>query len=264
MHKRPSSVHPEICLSDEAQRAYQTLNGRVRLFAVEGRVPRGIQALREFKSALRARRLDEEALLSARLSLRKNGEPINGGRPPAPDQSMAFLLLRLVLGLGDIASAFVRKLGKKPTVKADHIDLIGYFEQPPPGQPHHSEPGNRRTRAAQVCVDCACCHDRNLRTAALLFGMSLRVPARTFQPAPWLEDEQTCHRSSTSHHLGTTRMSDDPQRGVVDRECRVQAWTTLCGRQPLSDGGGHFLLPIVASACVLPSTCGRASNLRPS
>ena len=23
------------------------------------------------------------------------------------------------------------------------------------------------------------------------------------------------------HHIGTTRMADDPQRGVVDRDCRV-------------------------------------------
>ena len=95
----------EICLSDEAQRAYRTLNGRVRLFAVEGPVPKGIQALREFKSALRARKLDENALLAAKLSLRKNGEPVNGGRPAAPDQSMARLTLRVALGVGDIAKA---------------------------------------------------------------------------------------------------------------------------------------------------------------
>ena len=30
-----------------------------------------------------------------------------------------------------------------------------------------------------------------------------------------------------SHHIGTTRMADDPQRGVVDRHCRVHAVDNL-------------------------------------
>ena len=30
-----------------------------------------------------------------------------------------------------------------------------------------------------------------------------------------------------SHHLGTTRMSDDPSRGVVDSNCRVHGMSNL-------------------------------------
>jgi choline dehydrogenase-like flavoprotein len=29
------------------------------------------------------------------------------------------------------------------------------------------------------------------------------------------------------HHMGTTRMSDDPKRGVVDRHCRVHGMENL-------------------------------------
>jgi len=247
LHKTPTSVHPEICLSEEAQRAYRTLNARVRLFAVEGRVPKGIQALREFKSALRARRRDENALLSERLSLRKNGEPVNGGRPPPPDQSMAYLLLRLALGVGDIAKAFVRKLRKMPTVEVDHIDLVGYFEQAP-----HADSrimlgadtdmlGQRR-----VCVDWRLLpiDHHTYRTAAMLFGNELaRASGGRFQPEPWLEDEQSVPRVfGTSHHLGTTRMADDPKQGVVDRECRVHGVDNLyvAGSSVFPTGGWAF------------------------
>ena len=247
LHKTPTSVHPEICLSDEAQRAYRTLNGRVRLFAVEGPVPKGIQALREFKSALRARKLDENALLAAKLSLRKNGEPVNGGRPAAPDQSMARLTLRVALGVGDIAKAALRKLGKKPTVKADHIDLIGYFEQAPHADSritlgHETDQLGQR----KVCIDWRLLPiDRHTyRTAALLFGTELaRASNGRFQPEPWLEDEQSVPQVyGTSHHLGTTRMSDDPHQGVVDRECRVHGVENLyvAGSSVFPTGGWAF------------------------
>jgi choline dehydrogenase-like flavoprotein len=29
------------------------------------------------------------------------------------------------------------------------------------------------------------------------------------------------HYTDASHHIGTTRMSDDPRTGVVDKDCRV-------------------------------------------
>ena len=247
LHKTPTSVHPEICLSDDAQRAYRTLNGRVRLFAVEGPVPKGLQALREFKSALRTRKLDENALLSAKLSLRKNGELVNGGRPTTPDQNMAKLTLRIVLGIGDIAKAAVRKLGNKPAVKADHIDLIGYFEQAP-------HPDSRITLGQEtdklgqrkVCMDWRLLPiDRHTyRTAALLFGTELAKASNgTFKLEPWLEDEQAVPQVyGTSHHLGTTRMSNDPQHGVVDRECRVHGMENLyvAGSSVFPTGGWAF------------------------
>jgi choline dehydrogenase-like flavoprotein len=33
--------------------------------------------------------------------------------------------------------------------------------------------------------------------------------------------------TDASHHIGTTRMSDDPKRGVVDRHCKVHGVANL-------------------------------------
>ncbi|MEO6517768.1 MAG: GMC oxidoreductase [Pseudoxanthomonas sp.] len=247
LHKTPTSVHPEICLSEMAQSAFHTLNCRVRLFAVEGPVPNGIQAMRELKSALRARKRDENAVLAERLSLRKNGEPVNGGRPPPPDQHIALLLLRIALGITDIAVACVRKLGNKPTVAADHIDLIGYFEQAP-------HPDSRITLGQdtdvlgqrKVCVDWRLqpIDHHTYRTAALLFGSELaRVSEGRFDPEPWIANEHSEPLVyGTSHHLGTTRMADDPQQGVVDRQCRVHGVDNLyvAGSSVFPTGGWAF------------------------
>ena len=35
------------------------------------------------------------------------------------------------------------------------------------------------------------------------------------------------HYTDASHHMGTTRMSDDPRAGVVDRDCRVHGVRNL-------------------------------------
>lgn len=240
--------HPEICLSDEAQRVHRILNGRVRPFAVEGPLPNGIRALREFKAALRARGKDESAVLAERLSLRKNGEPVDGGRPPAPEEGLARLGLRVLLGAGDIAKAFVRRRANKPTVKSDHVDLVGYFEQVP-NPDSRITLGEERDALGQkkVCVDWRLTPlDRHTyRTAATLFGNELaRACSGTFKLEPWLEDDDAAVPMvyGTSHHLGTTRMADDPRQGVVDRECKVHGIDNLyvAGSSVFPTGGWAF------------------------
>jgi len=46
----------------------------------------------------------------------------------------------------------------------------------------------------------------------------------------------------TAHHLGTTRMSDDPSHGVVDRQCRVHGIDNLhiAGSSVFPTGGWAF------------------------
>ena len=41
------------------------------------------------------------------------------------------------------------------------------------------------------------------------------------------------------HHMGTTRMSDDPKQGVVDRDCRVHGMSNLyvAGSSVFTTGG---------------------------
>lgn len=243
---------PEICLTDEVQKQHQILNGRVRPFAVEGPVPKGIQALRELKVILRARRQknDENQILNSRvsLSLLKNGEPQGAINTPPPNEGVIRLGLRIGLGIGDIARAFVNKLAKKPTVKSDHVDLVGYFEQEPNSNSRImlsdelDALGQRK-----VCIDwqLTALDRHTYRTAAKLFGAELAKACNgRFQMEPWLQEDDSAAPQvyGTAHHLGTTRMSGDPKLGVVDRNCRVHGLDNLyiAGSSIFPTGGWAF------------------------
>jgi choline dehydrogenase-like flavoprotein len=243
------SSFPEICLSEEAQRAHRILSGRVRPFAIEGPVPKGIRALRELKSTLRARKVDESDTLASRLSARKNGEPQSAVRAAAAGKDgIVRQAMRVGLGIGDIARAFGRKLAKKPTVKADHVALVGYFEQEP-NPDSRITLGDERDALGQqkVCVDWRLTplDHHTYRTAAMLFGTELAGKCNgRFQLEPWLEQdgEAVPQVYGTSHHLGTTRMADDPGQGVVDRECKVHGIDNLyvAGSSVFPTGGWAF------------------------
>lgn len=231
--KGPLSTFPEICISEEAQRAHRILNCRVRPFALETTPPKGISALRELRAELRARRRDENSRVAVRLSTRRNGEPVNGALG-APRKDIARLALRVGLGIGDLARAFARKLASKPTVDHDRVALVGYFEQEPNPESRVLL-GDERDALGQrkVCVDWRLTPlDRHTyRTAAGLFGNELaRACNGRFEPEPWLaanDDEAPPRVYGTSHHIGTTRMAADPRQGVVDLECRVHGIDNL-------------------------------------
>jgi choline dehydrogenase-like flavoprotein len=246
--KGPAPVFPEIGLSDRAQRAHRLLSGRVHPFPVEADVPKGIRALRDFRAALRPASRDENAELEARLcAAMKNGPSSADSAKPA-SQGVARLALQVGLGAGDIAKAFARKLTDKATVKSNHVELIGYFEQAP-------NPQSRITLETEVdalglrktCVDwqLTALDKHTYRTAATLFGTELaQACGGRFEPAAWVggsgEDMPEVH--GTAHHLGTTRMSDDPRQGVVDRHCRVHGIDNLhiAGSSVFPTGGWAF------------------------
>ncbi|MGH8073933.1 MAG: GMC family oxidoreductase, partial [Lysobacter sp.] len=246
--KGPLPSHPEICLAEEAQQEHRILNARLRPFAVEGSVPKGIQALRGLKAARRAKTRDWELSLKERLCIRHNGEPqyIREAAPPA--ESTARLAMHLGLGVGDLAWAVGRKLAGKPAVKTGHVDVVGYFEQAP-------NPESRITLGSEtdalglrrVCVDWRLnsLDMRTYRVAARLFGDELaRVCNGRFELEPWLrtDDNPTPEVFGTSHHMGTTRMSDDPASGVVDRNCKVHGVDNLhvAGSSVFPAGGWAF------------------------
>ena len=248
--------HPEICLSGQAQRDHGILAARVRAFAVEETVPTGIQALREFRAALKAQPKDESAALAERLCTRTNGEQTIFRA--APSQGLPRLAMRAALGSADIVAALMRKLSKRSTVASTRVDLIGFFEQAP-------NPDSRITLGSEldalkqrkVCVDWRLTEldARTHRIAAALFGEHLaKACDGVFQMEPWLEEEGAALPSplaGTAHHLGTTRMDDDPRRGVVDRHCRVHGVDNLhvAGSSVFPVGGWAFpTLTIVALA----------------
>jgi choline dehydrogenase-like flavoprotein len=74
------------------------------------------------------------------------------------------------------------------------------------------------------------------------------------QPLPWLQNVSPMsgdELSGTYHHIGTTRMSEDPRRGVVDAQCRVHGTHNVyvAGCSVFSTGGhANPTLSIVALA----------------
>ncbi len=68
---------------------------------------------------------------------------------------------------------------------------------------------------------------RTIRTLAKSIGKELgRLGAGRLQLEEWLRDEKddttwTEYVVGVYHHIGTTRMADDPSRGVVDADCRL-------------------------------------------
>ena len=60
---------------------------------------------------------------------------------------------------------------------------------------------------------------------------------------PWLNQEDaewTQHITDQFHHIGTTRMHNSPQLGVVDRNCRVHGISNLyIGSSSVFPTSGH-------------------------
>jgi choline dehydrogenase-like flavoprotein len=72
-----------------------------------------------------------------------------------------------------------------------------------------------------------------LRAAAVEMGRALaRHDVGRMRLDPWVTDASinvpiTEQQSGSSHHMCTTRMSDDPKTGVIDRDCRVHGIENL-------------------------------------
>jgi choline dehydrogenase-like flavoprotein len=84
---------------------------------------------------------------------------------------------------------------------------------------------------------------RTVRIAATTIAAELgRLGAARVQLKEWLLSEEVTwphDLTGSNHHLGTTRMADDPQRGVVDRDGRVFGCDNLyiAGSSVFATGG---------------------------
>lgn len=240
-------LYTEIGLSPRAQRAQRMLNGRMRPFAVEAPLPGGVHALRGLRAALRKPVMDEGRELMNQLQQAMLHRRMPDGTAAVPSDNIATLLLRAGLGIGDIARAWVRKRADQPTVPTSHIELLGYFEQAP-------NPLSRVTlgddvdalgqRKARVDWQFTTLDRHTFRAAAAVFGEEIaRVCKGRFEPNPWLvDDTRPAQVNGTAHHMGTTRMADDPREGVVDKHCRVHGIDNLhvAGSSVFPTGGWAF------------------------
>lgn len=80
-----------------------------------------------------------------------------------------------------------------------------------------------------------------------------------------IDDEPDVQYTDASHHMGTTRMSDDESRGVVDRDCRVHGLANLyvCGSSVFPTVGyANPTLTIVALTLRLADHLRNGNSLR--
>ena len=235
----------EIGLTFEAQRRHRSLNARVHPFAVEGQVPRGIRALRDVRAALRSpRRQDEATLLEARLCAALQNGP--DSTMVTVQQSLALSTVRLALHLGDVMKAVAQKVADRPTVRSDRVDLVGFFEQAPQRDSRvtlgedRDALGLRRVRVEWRVNDL----DRHTwHTTTVLAGERLAAACGgRFEPAAWTRGEAAPEVHGTAHHIGTTRMAEDPSQGVVDANGKVHGMANLhvAGSSVFPTGGWAF------------------------
>lgn len=239
-------VASEIGLSLEAQREHRTLNARVHPFAVEGAVPRGIRALRDVRAALRPPTRDEATLLEARLSAALQNGP-GGAAAMVMPQNLAISAMRLGLHIGDVIRAVAMKVGDKPTVSSDRVELVGFFEQAPNRDSRvmlddtRDALGLRRVRVDWRLTDL----DRHThRMLGALTGHRLaQACAGRYDAAAWTADPDAFSEvHGTAHHMGTTRMAEDATQGVVDTQGKVHGMANLhiAGSSVFPTGGWAF------------------------
>lgn len=259
-------LYPEISLSDAAQRRLGLLNGRARPFAVQGHTPAGVQALRDlrasFRNGVETAQCGVEADVLAALT---RDMPVRAQAALPGSVPRRRLALQIGLHPGDIARAAARRMRGRPAVRSERVDVMTYFEQAP-------NPDSRITlgeqrdafgqRTVQVDWRLTALDMASYRATATLIGDQFaRSCNARFEPAPWVVDEAVPPQlHSTAHHIGTTRMAERPEQGVVDRHCRVHGIDNLhvAGSSVFPTGGWAFpTFTIVALALRL------ADRLRP-
>ena len=200
-------IYPTLCLSEKVQERMRLLNARCRLVNREAEpVADGIVALRRLLDHIKHRRIKGDVFRQFR---------------------------RIGADLGHVTTATRRRL-RGQNVTAMRLDLDGVFEQAP-------NPDSRITLSDEL--------DSLGQPRAKLDWRFIELDWQTFRglahhfdaqlrhlglghlvTAEWLlssQPELNSQVRGVAHHLGTTRMSEDPRRGVVDRNCRVHGIDNL-------------------------------------
>jgi choline dehydrogenase-like flavoprotein len=220
----------EPCLSPKVQEKECLLSARVRPqdYENEETLPDGVKAVREFKAGL------------------------HDGKFPG---GLASVVWRMAGDLGDVLPGIYRRVRGDEVVPLHHIVLEGFFEQAPNRDSRISLAESRDALGQRRCrLDWQLTEldTRTYRMTADIFAAELaRLGLGRVRLDPWLEANTPPPLAGAHHHLGTTRMSNDPLRGVVDANCRVHEIENLyiAGSSVFPTGGCTFpTLTIVALA----------------
>jgi choline dehydrogenase-like flavoprotein len=168
-----------------------------------------------------------KAMIDVASSLKKTGK--------LPDHLWT-KLWHVLSDLDDVAVGAYRYFVKKeePLGKPTLVRIAGISEQAPNPQSRVSlsdekdRLGLNRPRLDWRLTDL---DKRGLSLLPRLLGMELgRLNLGRVRLADWLQGngfEAAKGLGGGPHHMGTTRMSDDPKRGVVDRNCRIHGNANL-------------------------------------
>lgn len=204
---RKLPIYPILCLSEQAQEQTRLLNVRCRLVARETEpVPDGVAAFREVIACARDRQI------------------------PA---GLARQLKRIGGDFRHVVAAGARRLAGRDVV-ATRLDLDGVFEQAPNPDSRitlsadRDALGQRRARLDWRFTELDWRTYRGLANHVDTELRHLRIGH--LEIADWIlsrQPERDAKLGGVAHHMGTTRMSDDPSTGVVDRDCRVHGMENL-------------------------------------
>ena len=196
----------EISLSRDVQEKERLLNGRLRPQDYEEPPPDGIVAFRRLRS------------------------DVHDGHFPG---DLAKDVWRMAADIEDLVPGIYRRLLGKPVIKSHRIDFEGFFEQAPNPESRIGLAdtldalGQRRVRLDWRLTELDI---RTYRAAADIFAAELaRLELGRVQLDPWLRPgvNVTPEVWGMAHHLGTTRMAEDPRNGVVDSDCKVHGIDNL-------------------------------------
>ncbi len=204
-----------LALSPALQEARQCLNAVARPIPV---VPRdGTQALRELRSHLKRGRLPPEL---TRLEQRQwLGQRLGAvARDP----------------VGIVANLIRHAAGRSKRFRFDSVRLQVRIEQEPNPDSRVTLAGTTDAfgqRQAHVHWSLTERDKHTMRVAAEVFDAELRrLGLGKLEMAAWLGADRRGwppDMAGGHHHMGTTRMADDPRTGVVDADCRAHSLDNL-------------------------------------
>lgn len=219
----PKHLMPQaLYFAPQIERREKTLQALARFVDREaGPIPDGIVAVRQLEAAFAARTI-----------------------PP----NFAELIERIVLDADDVIRGIYRREMDGDAVPNNYIEFEAQFEQAPNPESRITlgdevdRLGQRRTMLDWRLTDLD--HHTYRRFALTVAAEIARLGLGRLKLPPWLEPDSTepAELGGCSHHMGTTRMADDPSRGVVDRNCRVHGIANLYigGSSCFSTGGCGF------------------------
>ena len=205
--KNGTHVRPAVCLSEKAQVEHKVLNFGVSI----------------------ERALDPD---SGFLALRDIREELSEGEWPEDfPEKLWTVISDLPDTVGDLYDHFA---GNPYRGKVNRIDVTSHGEQAPNRDSRILLSDKRDIfgqRKVQRNWQITGLDEQTIRIGHKFLGEELgRLNLGRLQLHDWLLEENAAipdEATSFAHHIGTTRMSDDPRQGVVNADCRAHSVSNL-------------------------------------